>query len=92
MLPIHLIDGWGTETQTKPFHQFSFASEYAMLAVRLLRGLQSDGVEAVEADAGEIEGAETVYSLDGVALGRWSEVAGTLQPGIYVVGGRKVKI
>lgn len=92
MLPIHLIDGWGTETQTKPFHQFSFASEYAMLAVRLLRGLQSDGVEAVEADAGEIEGAETVYSLDGVALGRWSEVAGTLQPGIYVAGGRKVKI
>lgn len=36
MLPIHLFDGWGDEVKTKGFHQFSFASEYAMLAVYLL--------------------------------------------------------
>jgi len=36
-LPVNLIDGWGDETVTKPFHQFAFASEYAVLAQRLLK-------------------------------------------------------
>lgn len=36
MLPIHLLDGWGEETKTKGFHQFAFASQYAMLAIYTL--------------------------------------------------------
>lgn len=35
-LPIHLLNGWGGESKTKAFHQFSFASEYALLARTLL--------------------------------------------------------
>ena len=37
LLPIHLTQGWGDEVKTKGFHQFTFASEYAMLAKRMLR-------------------------------------------------------
>ena len=33
MLPINLLYGWGDSYKTKGFHQVSFASEYAMLAV-----------------------------------------------------------
>lgn len=33
MLPIHLLNGWGDEAVTKAFHQFSFAAEYAILAL-----------------------------------------------------------
>lgn len=37
MLPIHLLEGWGDEVKTKSFHQFAFASQYAMLAAYVLR-------------------------------------------------------
>lgn len=37
MLPIHLLEGWGAEVKTKGFHQFAFASQYAMLAVNMLK-------------------------------------------------------
>ena len=88
MLPIHLVNGWGNETVTKPFHQFAFASEYSMLAVRYLTDAQTGGVDSVAADAEEAP-SDVVYSLSGVALGRLGEVEHALARGLYIVGGEK---
>ncbi len=87
MLPIRLIDGWGSDIKTKPFHQFAFASEYAMLAVRLLRNLQSGGIAGVEADDDAVAD-DAVYTLDGIRLGRLADVEPGLS-GLYIVGGEK---
>lgn len=91
MLPIHLIDGWGSEKSTKPFHQFAFASEYAMLAVRLLRNAQSGSVESVATDVVTC-GDDMVHTLGGVALGRLADVEHSIAPGIYIVNGRKCRL
>ena len=88
MLPIHLLAGWGDEKITKPFHQFAFASEYSMLAVRYLTDAKTGGVDSVLAD-NENAGSDIVYNLSGVALGRLDEVEPTLPRGLYIVGGSK---
>ncbi len=88
MLPIHLLGGWGEEKITKPFHQFSFATEYSMLAVRYLTDATS-GVDGVVADKEAAAASDIVYSLAGVALGTLDEVESTLPRGLYIVGGTK---
>lgn len=91
MLPIHLRDGWESETRTKPFHQFAFAAQYGILAKRLLERAAQSGVADVTADSAEPTD-DTVYTLTGVSLGRLSDVRSTLAPGIYVSQGRKILI
>lgn len=91
MLPIHLFDGWGDEKVTKPFHQFAFASEYAMLAVYNMNLVNSAGVTDVVADAAAPI-SDMVYNLTGMALGPLREVEHTLPRGIYIVGGRKLTL
>lgn len=87
MLPIHLIDGWGDETKTKSFHQFTFASEYALLATRLLnRG--TAGLDCVTECPAEADAS--IYTLGGMFLGRYDEISDSLQEGFYVTSQRKV--
>lgn len=79
-LPIHLLDGWGEETVTKPFHQFAFASEYARLAVRRAAAAQA-GVSAVTAAPSADSRA---YTLQGLP------VDGTPAPNtVYIRDGKK---
>lgn len=87
LLPIHLLDGWGDETVTKAFHQFSFASEYAKLAQWLLSTADNTSVATVAADAAQPDGL--VYSLGGVQLGHLDDVSDSLNRGIYIVGNHK---
>jgi predicted alpha-1,6-mannanase (GH76 family) len=89
MLPIKLVDGWGDEVVTKGFHQFAFASEYAMLAVRLLNNLATEGVTTVNADAAVDDANAMVYTLGGIALGPRSKVEANLPRGLYIVGKTK---
>lgn len=92
MLPIKLVDGWGDDNQTKAFHQFSFASEYAVLAKRLMKNQASDGVENVAADREAVAADGMVYTLGGVALGHMADVEGRLPQGVYVTGGKKMVV
>lgn len=89
LLPIHLLDGWGEETKTKGFHQFSFASEYAMLAVWLLtKDKTTDGISRIPSDRITADAAD-VYTLSGIPVGKAHEVAGRLSRNVYIVGNRK---
>lgn len=91
LLPIKLYDGWGDDVVTKGFHQFTFAGQYALLAVRNLRALESGGVDNVTvSDREAAPHTGVVYNLSGMALGKLDEVKGTLPRGLYVVDGRKV--
>ena len=90
LLPIHLLTGWGDETKTKAFHQFTFVAQYGVLAQYHIRNAKSSGVEDVVVDK-PIED-EMVYSLSGVCLGKLSEIRSQIPAGIYIVGGRKVAI
>lgn len=95
-LPIKLIDGWGDDNMTKAFHQFSFASEMSLLAVKNLRDATLNGIHDVVADsnidADAISDDAPVYSLSGVCLGRYGSVKSKLLPGIYVCAGRKLAV
>lgn len=88
LLPIHLLDGWGDEKVTKGFHQFAFASEYAMLAVWTIDADERAAIGTVVADAEATD--DTVYNLMGVRLGSLKEIADGLQRGIYIVGNKKM--
>ncbi|MDE5657987.1 MAG: glycoside hydrolase family 76 protein, partial [Muribaculaceae bacterium] len=90
LLPIHLRTGWGSEVKTKPFHQYSFASEYAILAKRLLPADETLSVDDVTVSP--FDEAPEVYTLSGVNLGAYSSVAGTLSSGLYIVGNKKIYI
>ncbi len=95
LLPIHLLDGWGTETVTKAFHQFTFASEYALLAVwKLAQESGNAGVDDLIADPGvdtypHAPHASSVYTLTGIYLGEKDAIIDTLPGGLYIVGGKK---
>ena len=96
MLPIMLLNGWGTETVTKGFHQFSFASEYAMLAVW---HLSQEGDNAAVGDIIATPGSpdrltpgrtpNSVYTLTGIYLGEKEDISSHLPTGIYIVGNKK---
>ena len=89
LLPIHLLDGWGEESITKGFHQFSFASEYALLAAWLLANESgSTGITAVAADA--IAAGDSVYTISGTRVGEYGSVSACLSRGVYIVGSRKL--
>ncbi len=90
MLPIHLIDGWGDEVYTKAFHQFAFASEYAMLAIWHIDAYEAAAIDDITGDS--VTENDDVYNLSGVKLGRLDEIRSTLPRGIYIVGGRKMLI
>lgn len=89
MLPIHLLDGWGSEVKTKPFHQFSFASEYAKLAVYLLaKNNNSDGIAQIPSE--RFSGSDdSVYTMSGVRLGTVSDVSCRVPRNVYLVGNQK---
>lgn len=89
MLPIHLLDGWGDETKTKGFHQFTFASEYALLAKRLLEK-ESASLADILIDREQV--SDSVYTLGGVYLGEFTAVGADLAGGIYIVGNRKISV
>lgn len=90
MLPIHLIDGWGEETRTKGFHQFTFASEYALLARRLL---ESEAVSAITLTTVDYtKEDDSVFSLGGIYCGKYSEIKSFLPAGYYVVNRNKIFI
>ena len=87
-LPIDLTGGWGDETVTKPFHQFAFASEYGVLALRLLKRVAEEA--SVNADVVSSGNRNTsVYTLSGIEVGAEEEVAGSLPSGVYIIGGSK---
>lgn len=90
LLPIHLRSGWGSEVKTKPFHQFSFASEYAVLAKRLLAEAEDAAVDGVTDDS--VAADSPVYSLSGVKLGSYADLRPVLAPGLYIVAGKKIAI
>lgn len=91
LLPIHLRSGWGSEVKTKPFHQYSFASEYAVLAKKLLS--QDNGQAAINVvNADPFESGADVFTLSGIKLGAYLDVKDTLPTGAYIVGGKKVVI
>lgn len=90
LLPIHLRTGWGSEVKTKPFHQYSFASEYAILAKRLLPADNTSSVADVT--VAPFDENPEVYTLSGVNLGAYSSVADSLPNGLYIVGNKKVYI
>lgn len=88
LLPIHLLDGWGDETVTKGFHQFSFASEYALLARWLLTDENwNSALASVSADSNS--GFEPVYTIAGIRIGYLNDVQANLPKGIYIVGTKK---
>lgn len=87
LLPIHLVEGWGDETVTKGFHQFSFASEYAILAVWLLT--KDNDLSATTTVVADFSTEENVYNLSGVCLGSYEEVKSALPSGYYIVGNNK---
>ena len=90
LLPIHLRTGWGSEVKTKPFHQYSFASEYAILAKRLLPADNTSSVADVT--VAPFDENPEVYTLSGVHIGAYSSVADSLPNGLYMVGNKKVYI
>ncbi|WP_295728237.1 glycoside hydrolase family 76 protein [uncultured Muribaculum sp.] len=87
MLPIHLLDGWGDETKTKGFHQFTFVSQYALLGRRLFERSMS-GIDSVAADKADSD--DKVYTVEGIYKGRYDDMKDSLPCGIYVVGNRKI--
>ena len=73
---------------TKPFHQFAFASEYGVLALRLLKRVAEEA--SVNADVVSSGNRNTsVYTLSGIEVGAEEEVAGSLPTGVYIIGGSK---
>jgi len=91
LLPIHLRSGWGSDVKTKPFHQFSFASEYGILAKRLLSD-DNGGASVEEVCRDPFDEGTEVYTLSGIKLGAYSDVKDTLKDGIYIIGNKKVAI
>lgn len=89
LMPIKLFDGWGSDNVTKGFHQFAFASQFAMLAVwAVANDRLSANVEiGVETPAAA---DDTIYNLSGIRLGRYADVVGSLPRGLYIVGGKKM--
>lgn len=87
LLPIHLVEGWGTEVVTKAFHQFTFASQYAVLATWLLSKDDNSGVEDVRGDG--VSDNDEVYSISGRHIGPLKNVRDSLPRDIYVVGHQK---
>ena len=87
LLPIHLVEVWGTEVVTKAFHQFTFASQYAGLATWLLSKDDNSGVEDVRVDGASDN--DEVYSISGRHIGPLKNVRESLPRDIYVVGHQK---
>ncbi len=93
LLPIKLLQGWGSDKVTKPFHQFSFVSEMSLLALKNLRDADLEGISGVAADGEPTDmNLMEVYTLSGVRLGLYGEVVSRLAPGIYICGGHKLAI
>ena len=88
LLPIKLLDGWKDETRTKPFHQYAFASEYGVIATHLITS--NDDHSGVEIIADNTSADDTVYTLMGVRLGKYSDVKDHLSRGIYICNGKKI--
>lgn len=90
MLPIRLLDGWGEESITKGFHQFAFASEYAILALWHLCNAEESAVELITRDNVTVCTDPIIYTLSGKSLGRRSVVLSTLSPGVYIINSKKI--
>ncbi|MCH5219147.1 MAG: hypothetical protein J1F20_01150 [Muribaculaceae bacterium] len=88
LLPIRLLDGWGNDVVTKAFHQFAFASEYALLAKWLLSKDQMNAVEDIIMR--NVDDEEEVYSLTGRHIGTLKNVRDSLPKDVYIVGHSKV--
>lgn len=88
LLPIHLLDGWGSETVTKAFHQFTFAAQFALLAKQLVaESGNQDAVGDIVVDESPATGR--VYNLGGRQVGDYENVKDTLPRDIYIVDGQK---
>ncbi len=86
MLPIDLLNGWNDGNKTKGFHQASFASEYALLAVWRHRQAQASGIGLHRLD---LPRHDRIYTIAGQpACG----TPDTLPGGIYIMQGRKVAL
>ena len=92
MLPIKLIDGWGDEEITKGFHQFTFASQYALLAKNLLESEKEEASVESLYSPDEADCNRSIYSLTGVKIGDKETKLDTLPNGIYIIGNKKIKI
>ncbi|MBR0268733.1 MAG: hypothetical protein IJQ48_01825, partial [Prevotella sp.] len=86
MLPINLLNGWNDGNKTKGFHQASFASEYALLAIWRYRQAQSSNISLHRQD---LPSCDHIYTLSGQpACGTPDSLPG----GIYIIQGRKVAL
>jgi hypothetical protein len=86
MLPINLLNGWNDGNKTKGFHQASFASEYALLAIWRYRQAQSSSISLHRQD---LPSCDHIYTLSGQpACGTPDSLPG----GIYIIQGRKVAL
>lgn len=90
LLPIKLLDGWGNDTVTKAFHQFTFAAQYAMLAVWALETEERAAIDEVAIDMPVTD--STVYDLRGINLGDFNTIGTDLPAGLYIVGGKKILV
>lgn len=95
LLPIHLLDGWGTETLTKGFHQSSFVAEYALLAIWHLRTAASgitlptvDPLDPSPSTSATLSPSSTIFTLSGQCLGTLSTLADSLPRGLYIANSR----
>ena len=93
MLPIHLLDGWGNETLTKGFHQYAFASEFAMIALWMIQKENVDASISLIDGSGNLDSLPDdgmIYTLTGISLGKKEKVAPTLPHGLYISAGKKI--
>ena len=93
LLPIHLTKGWGTEVKTKGFHQFTFASEYAMLANRLLQKEVSETPVSAP-KAMDMDVRTDIFTPGGrkVTHDTLRNARHTLPRGLYVTQGQKFTV
>lgn len=89
LLPIRLRSGWGSDVKTKPFHQFSFASEYAILAKRLLSA-NDDQASITEVIIDPFDEGTDVYTISGVRLGAYNDIRHNLSSGVFIIGNKKI--
>lgn len=83
LLPVRLVEGWGDESLTKAFHQFTFASQYAQLAKRQLEKVHG-GLPVALVPEGTCENTEV--NLQGMFLGPISQVK---ERGMYILVGAR---
>lgn len=90
LLPVLLLDGWEGDVKTKPFHQFSFASEYGVIAASMVGAAGEESGVNSSAICHEEKTRGGVYSITGMHLGEYETVRDRLPKGLYIVGGKKL--